>query len=273
MKNVMSFVLVLSMIGSSFSIFAQPPFAFTRQEQREFLEQFLAEHYEAEDESQFSALADSLLNDGRREDMYNWAINHFGIKFNDAVNESLNSSLAREVSFSLDAPYTYVSFAEEHLLLPGILGAMTGAGFFGGLAAYLTVPILSLGGIPILGITALYGLAGAALGGDGARMRGRIPFRKINLAIPHRIQEAPYKAELHYRSPPLADSRPVKGSCHLIFSYQLEEDSLWTTHYEIRDCTHLDGLVAMGSFTIDENDVLQTFAEEFLEQESFNLRR
>ena len=265
MKKSMRIVLVLSMLWGSLPILAQPPFAFDRQEQKEYLEQLLGESIE--DKAMVSRLADMFLDERGRERIRVLSEEYFGGKLKDAVNESLSSLVGQELQQGLDEDYTYIGLDEVHMRDFVVKGGLIGAGIGVVLVKVSGMALLSVGGVAIPVLAGGY-LTLQSFRAYREEYPNKASFDRVDELSP-RNHEDEKSVDLHYRSWTQSESSEgVEGTCRLFFDHTLVEDTLWKTDYKIQDCTHGDGgIIGEGSFTIDERDMLEMFAQRIIEGE------
>ena len=172
-KKSISIVLVLSMLWGTLPILAQPPFAFSDPERREYLQQILEESIEDEDVA--SLWANHLLDEEGMEKMIAWSEEHFGERFKSLVNESLKSLVKEELQTELDEDYTYINFDETYtnrpVLIAGASGAVVGVGAV--VAKAGGAALLSLTGVGLpLAMGLLAGIVAFGTNSAGAKNTG-----------------------------------------------------------------------------------------------------
>ena len=200
---------------------------------------------------------------------------YFGEKLKGAVSKPLSLLMEQELQLELDEDYTYMSFDERYFFkwpaIGGGIGAVGGAviGKFGAGFALFSSPgivpsvlILGAGGV-ILGLMTVAEEFNKPAG-------GRLEFNNINRPF-RRSHEGEKSVDLHYASHLDSRSKRVKGTCRLSFDHILENETTWRTDYRVGACYHGDReVIAEGSFTINEDDMLRMFYQELLGEVEIN---
>ena len=266
MNNWVRILLILSLLWSSLPVFAQPPFAFSHEEQKEYLEQLLEEF--VEDEARVSHFVELFLNGPGRRSMILLSREYFGERLKDSVNESLSLLMARELELELDEDYTRIVFDDVYVKGPIVLGGLMGAAGGAVITKLVGVTLLSISGavIPMIGALAV-GAIGRMAFFEGVNLDAS--FNNINEMVPnfYRTDEE-YRVMIDYRS----NSRwnRAGGFCRLSFGHTLIESALWKVDYQIRNCSLGDGgVIDAGSFTIDERDMLAMFAQRLVDENEY----